>query len=416
MKIFRALCLCLGLLLLSGTAFAEPVPDRISVLTMGPGSEAFARFGHNAILVEFGQGRGGVVYNFGTFAFNGLEGIEDFMAGHFRYWLSVSSFGRTLSFYGSRDRTLMAQELELTAPERAKLFAALMQNALPENRFYDYDYYRDNCSTRVRDAVDKLLGGELHRNIQGPGRLTFRQHTERLTGEDLWLSLGLDLALGPLTDRPTSRWDELFIPGELHDELAKVKRTVDGQQVPLVKNEHVYLTAPNREPVPNDPPARVPAFFGVGVAAGVLLGICGRAGRTSRAARALFGLASSLIGLVLGLLGTIFVVFWAFTKHWSAYRNENILTCPPWALALLVLGIGVALGGAQAKKRFHFIVLLSALSAGVAFLLALIPGFGQDNTRIAALLAPIWFGIYWGSAALNDVPVLPPEWLKRVHV
>ena len=61
-------------------------------------------------------------------------------------------------------------------------------------------------------------------------------------------------------------------------------------------------------------------------------------------------------------------------------------------------------------------MLLSAVSAGIAFLLALIPGFGQDNTRIAALLAPLWFGIYAGSAALNDLPVLPPEWLKRVHV
>jgi hypothetical protein len=99
---------------------------------------------------------------------------------------------------------LTAQLLALTPEERATLFERLSANAEPDQRYYDYDYYRDNCSTRVRDAVDQVLGGELRRLVSGAGRLTFRQHTLRLVGDTPWLYFGLDVALGAPTDRPTT--------------------------------------------------------------------------------------------------------------------------------------------------------------------------------------------------------------------
>ncbi len=401
MNTLRVLAFSLGIFLLPASAFAAPVPARISVLTMGPGSEAFARFGHNALLVELGEDQPQLVYNFGTFAFDGLQGVEDFMAGRFRYWLSVSRLGRTADFYAAHNRSLVAQELALSPAERGQLFEALQKNALPANKYYDYDYYRDNCSTRVRDAVDHVLGGHLRRSIQGPGRLSFRAHTTRLTAGDLWLSLGLDLALGPLTDRPTTRWEETFIPSELHDALASTTRALDGKQVPLVRAERVYLTA-DREPLLKEPPSRVPAFLAVGVALGLLLAACGRAAAKVPAARVAFGLLAAMIGLVLGLLGTVFCVFWFFTKHWSAYRNVNILVCPPWALGLLVLGVALALAKPWAVSKTQRLLLVCAIGSGVGVLLALIPNFGQDNTRIAALLAPIWFGLCAGGVALGQ--------------
>jgi hypothetical protein len=401
-----------GLLLGLATpnAHAAIPPARVSVLTMSPGDQAFARFGHNAILLEWPSLHTARVYNFGTFAFHGMDGVRDFMAGRFRYWLSVSSLDRTLAFYGKQNRSITAQELALDAGERAELADALEQNALPENRFYDYDYYRDNCSTRVRDAVDRLLGGELARNIQGPGRFTFREHTERLTADAGWLYLGLDLALGPLTDRPTTRWEELFIPAELHDALSHAKRSVNGVQTPLVRAERLLLPA-DRAPVRAEPPSRVPIFGALGLACGAVLYALGRAARNSRAGRALFGALVAVVGLVLGLLGTVFVVFWAFTKHWSAYRNENILVCPPFALALLVAGIGLAFGRARAVALSFAILRAAAVCALLAVLLALLPHFAQDNTRIAALLAPLWLGLYLGVAALSG----RAPWPKRAQ-
>ncbi|MGC4090521.1 MAG: DUF4105 domain-containing protein [Polyangiaceae bacterium] len=379
-------------------ALELPAP-RVSVLTMSPGDQAFARFGHNAILLEWPGRSEARVYNFGTFAFNGIEGVSDFMAGRFRYWLSVSTLSRTLHFYAKQNRSIVAQELDLTTDERLRMADALELNALPENRFYDYDYYRDNCSTRVRDAVDKLLDGQLASQISGPGRLSFREHTERLTADAGLLYVGLDLALGPLTDRPTQRWEELFIPGELHDALVHAKRRDAAGERPLVKTERELLAADRAAPR-SDPPSRSLQFGALGVALGAALFGLGRAAVRSRLARVAFGSLTALLGLMLGLLGSVFCVFWAFTKHWSAYRNENILVCPPFALGLVVFGLGIALGRARSQQLGFVTLRAAALCSLLALLLALIPGFGQDNTRIAALLGPLWLGLYAGAAVL----------------
>src|SRR5688500_17374815 len=141
------------------SAGALETPHRVSVLTMGPGEHPFTRFGHNAILLEW-EGQGGqrdAVYNYGTFQFDGLKGVQDFMAGRFRYWVSRSTLERTMRAYAADQRSLVAQELALTTDERARLAAALEQNARPEHRYYDYDYYADNCSTRVRNVLDHVL-------------------------------------------------------------------------------------------------------------------------------------------------------------------------------------------------------------------------------------------------------------------
>lgn len=414
-KLFSAACLGLALGLCVSTATAESnAPARVSVLTMGPGDHPFARFGHNAILLEWPSEGRAVVYNFGTFAFDGLDGVRDFMAGRFRYWLSVSTLPRTLRVYSRQRRSLVAQELALSENERLELKNALEENALPEHRFYNYDYYLDNCSTRVRDALDRLLRGQLGHELKGqPGRLTFREHTERLTAEAGATYFGLDLALGPLTDRPTTRWDELFVPGELHDALAKSTRSEQGKRVPLVQGERVLLTA-DRPPMRTEPPFRSPAFGAVGVALGAVLALLGRVARKRSLARVAFGVVTALLGLVLGLLGSVFIVFWAFTKHWAAYRNENILLCPPWALAFLVFGLGLALGRERSIRRCHGLLTLSAASALLALLLSFIPRLGQDNTRSAALLAPLWLGLYLGSAWLSGRSPWPTQIVEPI--
>jgi hypothetical protein len=411
-KIYSAACLGLVLGLAAPAVHAQvSAPARASVLTMGPGDHPFARFGHNAILLEWPDEDRAVVYNFGTFAFDGLEGVRDFMAGRFRYWLSVSTLPRTLRFYAKQKRSMVAQDLALTEAERLQLAQALEVNALPENRFYNYDYYYDNCSTRVRDVIDRLIGGSLGQGLKSaPGRLTFREHTERLTADAGLTYFGLDLALGPLTDKPTTRWDELFVPGELHDALAKSTRLANGTKIPLVQQERVLLRADDRPPMRTDPPFRSPAFGAAGVALGGVLALLGRSALKLRSARVAFGLITALLGFVLGLLGTVFVVFWAFTKHWSAYRNENILVCPPWALALAVFGVGLAFGRPRSRALTHRLLTPSAAAALLALLLSFIPGLGQDNTRTAALFAPLWLGLYAGSAWLNGESLKPKHW------
>jgi hypothetical protein len=405
----RLLALALGLVLLvsAGIARARPEPPtRVSVLTMGPGDAAFTLFGHNAILLEWSETDTALVYNFGTFAFPGLQGVRDFMVGRLRYWLSVSTLRTILEDYAEQNRSMVAQRLRLTPEQRLRLALALARNARPGHRYYDYDYYYDNCSTRVRDAIDRVTDGALSRQLKGtPGRLTFREQTERSTAAVGWLYFVLDLSLGPLVDRPIQRWEEVFMPSELHDALAGITLD-DPAKTSLVEREQVLLTAA-RPPVPRDPPSRTFGFAAAGLTLGLGLAALGHGAARRRAARVAFGTVTSVLSLLLGFAGTVFVYFWLFTRHAAAYANENILVCPPWALPLTAFGIATALGRTNRRRAAHALLAACALSSAVAILLASIPGFGQDNTRTAGLLGPLWIGLYLGSHGLQSPRVEP---------
>ena len=143
---------------------------RISVLTFAPGETYWQRFGHNAILVENTVTGANAVYNYGMFDFFQKNFFLNFARGYMVYRLDVDSLDRTLALYASEGRWVYQQVLALDAAQRLQLAVFLDHNARPENADYRYDYFRDNCSTRVRDALDTALGGALSRPFGGFGR------------------------------------------------------------------------------------------------------------------------------------------------------------------------------------------------------------------------------------------------------
>src|SRR5690606_3529002 len=111
--------------------------------------------------------------------------------------------------------------------------------ARPENAHYRYDYFLDNCSTRVRDAIDRAVGGALRNQIAGRSQgSTYRSEALRLASPAPLMWLGFDLGLGPGADRPLSRWDEAFVPMRLADSLREIK-IANGR--PLVREEYEIL-------------------------------------------------------------------------------------------------------------------------------------------------------------------------------
>jgi hypothetical protein len=375
-------------------AGAEDGDDlKVYVLTFGPHEHPLYKFGHNAIVVQR-QG-GGEVFDFGNFAFDQPDLIPKLLRGRFQYWLSVSSVAETLHSYQAANRTIEAQELDLTPAQRWGLLSRLRHNALPENRGYLYDYFWDNCSTRVRDAVDAAVGGQVQAEGAAPGTMTLRDHVLRMTSDQLWEYVGLHFGLGQLTDAPLTVWQEAFLPENLRDLLRLVRIERDGALVLLIKSERVIFTA-QRLPPPTRPPRRTPWFTAVGLALGGVMAGLGWLGLDRRAARAALGTLSALLGLVLGTLGLILLLLWAATNHRATHANANILLCAPWAIALLPVGVGVAVGSGGAQ-RVAFWIAASALALAVAGLAAkVLPGPSQDNAAFLALLLPFWLGLTAG--------------------
>jgi hypothetical protein len=150
-------------------------------MTMGPGPEVWERFGHNAIWIHDPVGGTDLAYNYGLFDFRQQGFLLRFAQGRMRYWMDGMDAERSAAAYMRRDRSLWVQELNLTGAQRAELQRFVEWNRQEQNKFYDYDYYGDNCSTRVRDALDRVLGGALKRQTEGLGTaFTFRDHTRRV--------------------------------------------------------------------------------------------------------------------------------------------------------------------------------------------------------------------------------------------
>ena len=213
----------LGILLLvlmsapSG-ATAQPGPDRLSadsrlsLITILPGDPVHTFAGHSAIRVydpEQGLDR---LYNYGTFNFNDPLFIPKFLYGHLRYFLSVSRYSQALEVYRDQGRPVIEQRLNLTQQQRTDLYRFLRTNALPNNRYYQYDFFFDNCSTRIRDALRRTLGNNVSFEGHPDPGLSFRHLLDEYVGRRPALDVGFDVALGLPADREATPNEVMFLP------------------------------------------------------------------------------------------------------------------------------------------------------------------------------------------------------------
>jgi uncharacterized membrane protein YedE/YeeE len=419
-QIFLVTILALVLPRAAAGATTEPeTPDApvISVITFGPGVGAFVAFGHNAFRIRDPHNHTDLIFNFGTFRFDTPLLIVDFLMGRFKYWLGVKPYYDMVNAYKRENRWITEQVLDLSPEMSRRLADALKDNAKPENRVYLYNYYRDNCSTRVRDAIDRLFGGQLKAQFEVPGKMTLRQHSLRATADNLPVYLGIDIVLGDTIDRPETVWQEMFLPEVLMEGLGKATvKGEDGVTRPLVKETRVVHPGEGGPRMRKAPPKRAFDIFLLGLAVAVMVSVLAYEAFRSqkRWARVLFGLVFGLFGLFAGLLGTLFTALWMFTDHDPAYRNENILQCAPWA----ILFVGGAWGILRNKARLENLAFYLAASAFGASLLGLalkvLPFMDQDNRRIIAFFLPVWTALLAGAVLMRrsekrtEVAV-PPE-------
>jgi hypothetical protein len=339
----------------------------ISLLTMGNGKEVWELFGHAAIWIHDDVTNRDTVFNWGVFDSHQPHFIVHFLQGLMLYRMGGDSMDQTLYAYHYLNRTLTAQELDLSAAEKDSLLHLIRTNAEPQNLTYRYDYFVDNCSTRPRDLLDAVLGGQLRAQTNRPSGTTYRWHTIRLMQGDVPLMLGVDIGLGEPSDREITQWQEMFLPRALHDFVATLKvRDGTGAMHPLVRSERVLYQATGRDPEPGIPPALSIWLWPAGAVVALLLGLLGvKAIDGGPAVRGTAAAAFALWCVTIGLLGTLLTILWTATDHVFAYANENLLLFNPIWLVLAVLApINLWTGRAARATRVTARILggLSALA------------------------------------------------------
>ena len=373
------LALCMGQAHAQPSAPGAPPPPRIGVVTMGPGKIFWERFGHDAIVVDDPARGEPVSYNFGFFDMAEDGFVGRFVRGQMQYMLVALPLQEDMQYYREVGRGAILQWLDLDPAQARRLADQLAENAKPENARYRYDYYTDNCSSRVRDALDRALGGALRRQLETRSSGdTYRSESVRLASPAAWMSLGFDLALGPYGDRPLSRWEQAFLPRRLADDLRELKHS-DGR--PLVAEERELL--PQRQaPEPEESPRRLWPWLLSGLAAAACILLLAR-----RVPRATAGLAG-VFWLLCGLLGGVLAMAWGFTEHRALWANRNLLLLDPLCL-LLLPGAWSLLRGRDPSARFRVLLTAVAALAALAVLPLWLQTWPQRNGHWIALLLPI---------------------------
>ncbi len=355
----------------------------VNLLTMGNGTEVWENFGHSAIWLHDNATGRDTVFNWGVFNMRAPNFILHFLQGLMVYSMGGDRLDQVLFAYRYWNRSVTAQELDLSPAQKDSLVAIINTNAQPENIHYRYDYFVENCATRPRDILDRVLGGQLRVGADSLSGTSYRWHALRLMQGDKPLVLGVNIGLGQPSDREITKWQEMFLPRKLHDWVAtrQVKDST-GALHPLVKSERVIFQA-SRPPEPSTPP-RFAWLWPAGAVLGILLAALGYAARKPGAGRVTAATVFAVWAAACGILGVLLTILWAWTDHRFAHSNENLLLFNPlWLILAVTLPMSVLRGRATILST-RLLYLLTGL--GVLALLAHAVGLSrQQNLAVIGL-------------------------------
>ncbi|MFM1793696.1 MAG: hypothetical protein RL642_81 [Bacteroidota bacterium] len=302
----------------------KPSALRISLITCSPGAELYSVFGHNALRIVDSAAGTDIAYNFGTFNFDDPDFYTKFVRGKLQYYLSQENFNDFLFAYRYFKRGVSEQVLQLSDKEKKAIQLALFENLSEEHRYYKYDFFYDNCSTRLRDIIFKSKSNQAFTPPPFVEEgLTFRDHLHTYLdrAEMSWTKLGIDIILGLEADKKMSISDAMFLP----DFLAKGARATQVNNQKLV-SEELVLT-PDVQPVPEKVPFWWSPFFMLCV---VSIVIVAPLKNINNHVVKLQNIVEKVVFMSAGLVGLLLVFMWVATDHQSTARNLNLI----WAFPL----------------------------------------------------------------------------------
>jgi len=295
---------------------------QVSVITCGPGTELYSTFGHSAFRIKDPVNGLDRVYNYGTFNFNTPNFYVKFAQGKLLYELRAYNFGNFLRGYQEENRWVKEQVLDLKNEQVQQVFDFLENNAKPENMAYKYDFFYDNCSTKMMDVLEQVLGSDLvfDPNFE-EGKYTHRQLIQMYLGELPWSDFGIDLALGSVIDREIPSKAYMFLPDYVLQGVDASGIKESGIIKPLVKETNTILDS---KPLINKGWSITPFWVFTILAVAVIL-ISIRDFKKRRRNK----LLDYILFLSTGITGLVILLLWFATDHSATANNLNIL----WAFA-----------------------------------------------------------------------------------
>lgn len=371
----------LVLLFIAVSAKAQFVPlsetAEISILTIGPGAELYDKFGHSAFRIQDSQIGEDVVFNYGVYDFNTPNFYTKFARGKLLYELGVSYYQPFFESYVAQNRWVKEQTLNLTQAEKQALSDFLWNNARPENKQYKYDFFYDNCATKIRDVIQNILGDKLEFKADHITQsFTFRQLIQQNLQANSWGSVGIDIALGAIIDKEAKPIEYQFLPQYVFEAAAHATINRNGRSESLVKTTNVLY---ENKPTDTRTNFLLSPLFILGIVGLLIVGITLYDYKRERRSRYL---DVFLLGFT-GLIGIFIILLWFATDHTATAYNYNLLWAFPISLVLLY-AIGKK-NHSQKLKRYALLLLLLLLLLGIHWL--------TNVQQFAIALLPLLIGL-----------------------
>lgn len=330
----RFLLFFIGLQLLTPRVEAQnklSAYGEISVLTIGPGTSLNDAFGHSAFRVFDPVYNFDIVFDYGRYDFETEGFYLKFVQGKLNYKIGWNQHQSFIDFYKSSDRSIKEQLLNLDPEQKNALYHFLRENTRPENQYYLYDFFYDNCATKIKDVISSAIDDEIIYNPTNDFTPeTFRALIHSHLHQNSWGSLGIDLALGSVIDRKASIEQHLFLPKNLHyffqdatlkssnQNLIEQARVVYEKQDPYLNNSIIFS------------PLLIFTLIAI-----IIAFITYRDLKTQNRTKWL----DVLVFLATGLIGCVILLLWFATDHSTTAFNYNFL----WAFALNLFMIPIVL-------------------------------------------------------------------------
>lgn len=301
----------------------------IYLLTCGPGTETYSIYGHSAIRIVIPEKNTDMVYNWGLFDFNTPNFAWKFAKGRLNYMLGVETLQRFLPVYFFEKRIVYSQKINLNPKEIKELVTLVNDNLKPENINYRYDFFYDDCSTRIRDLLEKTIGKKLlYPPVDMKTNPTFREMVIKYQNPFPWLMFGIDLIMGSPGEKKAMFRDRLFLPIDLKEGLSAAVINREGKMIPLLQNPEVILDF--------DPPLNKKKFYSTPEFVFYLLLIFVLILSGWLKNRKIIRLIDIVIFSVFSILALLMIFFNFFTDHQQMKWNLNIIWLNPFIILYLI--------------------------------------------------------------------------------
>lgn len=392
--ILRSTVLVLLASLMAGPAVAQSSDaPTVSLMIAPPGDESvYAWFGHSSLVVHndsLGLPR---AYTYSVFKSDSQgKAFFDAATGSGLMDMEVVNASVLVDYYAGQGRTVRYTELDLTDAQARDLESRLQRLAADEG-VLDYDIIEQNCSTRIRDVIDEVLGGAFRdATSDGSGR-SIRQTVRGVFGEHIPLAAPLiSFLYGSAGDRELTHWETMFLPWELEAQVhtAAIARD-DGGVRPLATEAVTVLPGDGTDAYHFNHVWTLMAILVVALGAQWMV-----LRRDADASVRPLAAVLTLFGVIAVVLSLVMVVGWTGLLGPHLARNVLVILVAPFAWLLVPIGIALWRGDPEAWVRLQPVALGSLVLVAMAAVVQLgVQWFFMDNLAVLLFAVILWGGLY----------------------